>query len=65
MGLDLTVDLEPPLTAEVEVRMLEDCGEILTENGRIVKLEKNASFFINRKLIEPYVKQGSAVIRRK
>ena len=62
VGLDLTMDLEVPLTSEVEVRMLEDCGELLTDNGEVVKLEKNALLLMSRKLVEPFVRQGKAVI---
>jgi len=38
MGVELTIDLEPPNEMEVEVRMLEDCGEILDDHGHMVKL---------------------------
>lgn len=36
--VDMTIDLDPPIDIEVEFRMLQDCGEILDEFGRIVKL---------------------------
>lgn len=65
IGLDLKVDLDPPLESEVEVRILEDCGELMTDNGEMVKLEKNAVFYISRRVIEPYVKQGQAVILKR
>jgi len=31
MGLDLTSDLEPPKELFVEVRVVQDCGEIMTD----------------------------------
>lgn len=31
MGLDLTSDLEPPKELFVEVRALQNCGEIMTD----------------------------------
>jgi hypothetical protein len=63
--VDLTIDLDPPIDIEVEFRMLKDCGEILDEFGRIMKLEKNSCGFIKKRLIEPYVKQGYATIKKK
>ena len=65
VGVEMTLDLQPPLESQVEVRMLKDCGELLNDNGHVVKLEKNASFFMNRRLIEPFVRQGYAVIKAK
>lgn len=38
VAVDLLIDLDPPLESEVEVRMLQDCGELLDENGHVVKL---------------------------
>ena len=65
MGCDLTSDLQPPLQYEVEYHMLEDCGEILDEQGEPIKLEKNSRGFIKRRMIEKYVKQGQAEIKKK
>ena len=36
--LDLTIDLEPPIDSEVEVRILKSCGELLTDKGEVLKL---------------------------
>jgi hypothetical protein len=47
------------------VRILEDCGELMTDNGEMIKLEKNSVFYIGRRLIEPYVRQGQAVILKR
>lgn len=63
--VDLTIDLEPPLDVEVEYRMLQDCGETLDEFMNTVKLEKNSCGFIKKRIIEPYVKQGYATIKKK
>jgi hypothetical protein len=49
--VELTIDLDPPLDIEVEYRMLQDCGEILDEFGHMVKLEKNSSGFVKKRLI--------------
>lgn len=63
VGVEMTIDLEPPLEVEVEVRMLEDCDDIIDDDGNTVKLEKNSCFIIKKRLIEPYVRQGQAVIK--
>lgn len=65
VGVELTIELEPPLESEVEVRILQDCGEVLNESGQMIKLEKNSSFFIRKRLIEPFVRQGTAIIKTK
>lgn len=34
LNLDLTADLQPPKELHVEVRVLNDCGEIMTDHVR-------------------------------
>ncbi len=63
--VDLTIDLQPPIDIEVEYRMQKDCGEILDEFGNVIKLEKNSCGYIKKRLIEPFVKQGYATIKKK
>lgn len=38
IGVDLTIDLQPPIDLDVEVRVLQDCEQILDEHGHVVKL---------------------------
>lgn len=38
VGVDLTIDLDPPFDSEVEILVKEDCGELVTESGDIIKL---------------------------
>ena len=64
-GVDMTTDLDPPLHYEVEYHMLEDCGEILDEKGQVIRLEKHSRCFIRKKLIEKYVRQGQAEIKKR
>lgn len=45
--------------------MLEDCGEILDEQGQPIRLEKNSRGFIRKKLIEKYLRQGQAELKKK
>lgn len=61
MGLELTMDLEPPLDIIVEVRVLRDCGEIVEEG---IKLEKNTGHFIKKRLVEKFIERGDIVVIR-
>lgn len=38
VGLELTLDLDPPIDASVEVRFLKNCGEILSDEGDTIRL---------------------------
>lgn len=41
----------------MEVRVLRDCGEIMTESG-IVNLEVNSTHFLRRVDVEQLIRQG-------
>jgi len=58
LQLDLLRDLEPPKDLFVEVRVLKDCGEIVTSDGNTVHLEENTTHFLRRTDVEPLVRQG-------
>ena len=47
----------PPKDLYIEVRVLEDCGEVLTETGTIL-LEKNTTHYVLRSDIEHLIRQG-------
>ncbi|KAF1332387.1 DNA replication complex gins protein psf1, partial [Globisporangium splendens] len=55
--IDLSADTEPPKDLYVEVRVLRDCGEIMTENG-LVNLEANSTHFLRRVDVEQLIRQG-------
>ncbi len=57
-GLDLTTDLRPPKSLYVEVRCLEDYGEMETDDGDLVVLRKNTQHYLPRALCEPLIRQG-------
>eukprot|EP00039_Didymoeca_costata_P015117 m.252775 g.252775 ORF g.252775 m.252775 type:complete len:196 (+) comp16157_c0_seq9:149-736(+) len=57
VGVDVSADLHPPKDLFIEVRCLEDVGEIMTENGAIM-LEKDTQHFLRRSDIEPLIRQG-------
>ncbi len=56
--LDLYKDLEPPRDLNIEIRVLEDCGEIVTSNGEILTLEKGVSLLVRRCDVEHLIKQN-------
>ncbi len=45
MKLDLTKDLDPPKDLYLEFRVTKDCGEFVTSDGDMLKLEKNSTHF--------------------
>ena len=57
LGLDLTADLQPPNKLNIEVLVLEDCGEISTENG-FITLNKGTRMFVRRSDVEHLIQQG-------
>uniref|UniRef100_A0A7S2XZV1 GINS subunit domain-containing protein n=1 Tax=Fibrocapsa japonica TaxID=94617 RepID=A0A7S2XZV1_9STRA len=57
VGIDLTQDQQPPKELFIEVRALEDCGEIMTEQGTI-NLEKGSTHLLRRCDAENLIKQG-------
>ena len=60
VGLDLTSDLTPPKHLNVNVRMLEDVGEIMTAAGVPVKLNKDDAVLLRRTDAEQLIRQGKA-----
>mmetsp|Transcript_7899 Transcript_7899/g.24771 ORF Transcript_7899/g.24771 Transcript_7899/m.24771 type:complete len:199 (-) Transcript_7899:58-654(-) len=55
--LDLTADMKPPKDLYVEVRVMKDCGEIVTATGT-VHLEMNTTHFLPRSDVEHLIRQG-------
>jgi len=39
-------DLEPPHTSFIEVRVLQDCGEIMTSYGETIKFSKDTQHYV-------------------
>ncbi|RLN06062.1 hypothetical protein BBJ28_00017166 [Nothophytophthora sp. Chile5] len=55
--LDLSADLKPPKDLYVEVRVLRDCGEVMTESG-LVNLDAHSTHFLRRVDVEQLIRQG-------
>ena len=56
-GVDLMADMQPPKELMIEVRVLEDCGEIMTETG-VINLTKNSTHFVRRADVEHLIRQN-------
>ena len=59
--LDLLTDMEPPTDLFIEIRVLDDCGEILTSNGDVLKLERNATLLVRRCDVEFLLRQNKVI----
>lgn len=55
--VDLGGDLEPPNDVFIDVRVLKDAGEIMTEYG-VFNLTKDSQFFVRRVDVERLIQQG-------
>ena len=57
IDFDLTDNLEPPSAINIEIRVLEDCGELLTEDGRL-SLKKGTTLYVKKSNVEHIIRQG-------
>ncbi|TPX35509.1 hypothetical protein SmJEL517_g02115 [Synchytrium microbalum] len=57
LDIDLTAAPVPPGDVFVEVRVLKDCGEVLTESGTI-QLAKGTQHYVRRTDVEQFITQG-------
>ncbi len=55
--MPLVQDQEPPKELNVEVRVLEDCGELMTERG-VVELKKGTTVFCRRADVSMHIRRG-------
>jgi GINS complex subunit 1 len=58
VNLDLTSFVEPPKEPYIEVRALQDCGEIVSNDGSSIRLDKNSTNLVRREDVEHLIKQG-------
>ena len=61
IDLNLITDLEPPQDLYIEIRVLEDCGEILTTKGETLLLERNSTLLVRRCDVEHLLKQNMVI----
>jgi len=55
--IDLGGDLDPPSDVFIDVRVLKDAGEIMTEYG-VFNLTKDSQFFVRKTDVERLIQQG-------
>ena len=59
VGMDLTLDLAgPPKDLFVEVRVLQNLGEIGLSNGSFVRLDRGTTHFLKRTDVDPLIRRG-------
>jgi GINS complex subunit 1 len=59
VGLDLTSDIEPPKELFIQVRVVKNSGEIMTDNGPVDLREVGSSHFLRRADVEHLIRNGS------
>ncbi|KAI9923231.1 hypothetical protein PsorP6_001742 [Peronosclerospora sorghi] len=57
LELDLSADTKPPKDLYIEVRVLRDCGDVMTESG-VINLEAHSQHFLRRVDVEQFIRQG-------
>lgn len=57
LGMDITSDLEPPKDLLIEVRVLQDCGKVMTDSGP-VSLDKGTIHYLRRNQVEGLIREG-------
>jgi GINS complex subunit 1 len=58
VDVDLLAVQEPPKDQYIEVRVLESAGELTTESGATLSLDKNTTHFLRRCDVEHLIRQG-------
>ena len=58
VGADLTTDVAPPKELFVEVRVLQDHGEIETSDGEVILLKAGTQHHLPRENCEQLIMQG-------
>ncbi|KAI7871767.1 DNA replication complex GINS protein PSF1 [Spinellus fusiger] len=52
------VDLAPPTDLIIEVRVIKDGGEVMTESGSVLNISKGNQFYVRRTDVEGLIKSG-------
>ena len=58
IDIDFDATQVPPKELFIEVRVLEDCGELGTEDGNFIVLTKDSQHYLKRTDVEHLIKQG-------
>ncbi|RKP20921.1 GINS complex, Psf1 component [Rozella allomycis CSF55] len=58
--LDIRASLVPPKDLFIQIRVLKDCGNLLTTSG-VITLEKDSQHFVRRTDVEHLISQGHVI----
>ena len=61
IDIDLYTDMTPPKDLTIEIRVLEDYGEILTSAGGVIVLEKGTTLSTRRCDVEHLIKKNIVI----
>lgn len=62
VGVQITGDLQPPFETNVQIKVVKEYGDIINENGDVIKLNKGSVHFVPFYLVENLVGQGYLVV---
>jgi GINS complex subunit 1 len=55
---DITLDIQPPTESLIQILVLEDCGNIITESGLSMSLTKGMRLYVRKNDVEYIIRQG-------
>eukprot|EP00088_Acartia_fossae_P058626 TRINITY_DN6884_c0_g1_i1.p1 TRINITY_DN6884_c0_g1~~TRINITY_DN6884_c0_g1_i1.p1 ORF type:complete len:187 (+),score=13.14 TRINITY_DN6884_c0_g1_i1:45-605(+) len=58
VGTDMTVDLTPPKSLYIDVRVKQDYGELETPDGQTIQLKVGTQYYLPREFCEHLIVQG-------
>jgi len=58
VGTDITTDLSPPRSLYVDVRVIQDYGELELPDGEVVQLKAGTQYHLPRESCEQLINQG-------
>jgi len=60
-GLLVSDDQAPPKSLFVEVRCMDDVGDIVTDSGEVIQLHKNTAHYLPRANVQQLIRQGVCI----
>lgn len=57
-SLDITSDIRPPKSLYIEVRCLEDFGDLELDDDEVLHLKKHSIHYLPRSQAEPLIRRG-------
>jgi len=60
-GVLISDDQSPPKSLFVEVRCMDDVGDIVTDSGEVIQLHKNTAHYLPRANVQQLIRQGVCI----